>query len=233
MSSTLVGIRRYPVKSTGGESVQAAVLTARGLQGDRLWAVADSDGRLATGKNTARFRRMDPVFDLWSRGGANGAPPEVRFPDGSWVSVADPAAESRLAAHLGTPTRFTCESEAVSHMDAGRVSLVGTGSLGALAHLLDESEPVDPRRFRANLLVDLSAWEEESWVGHRVSVGEVVLEVVERIERCRTVDVAQGGVAAHGRVLRTLGGARDVCLAVYADVIEPGSVHIGDSVEPI
>ncbi|WP_204037573.1 MOSC N-terminal beta barrel domain-containing protein, partial [Actinoplanes utahensis] len=51
-------IRRYPVKSMLGEQIPAAVLGARGLTGDRLWAVRDADGKFGSGKNTRRFRRI-------------------------------------------------------------------------------------------------------------------------------------------------------------------------------
>ena len=46
-----------------GESVDAVVLDARGLEGDRWFAVWDEDGRMATGKNSRRFRRRDAIFE--------------------------------------------------------------------------------------------------------------------------------------------------------------------------
>ncbi|WP_203779916.1 MOSC N-terminal beta barrel domain-containing protein, partial [Actinoplanes philippinensis] len=60
----LVEIRRYPVKSLLGEVVEVAAVDARGLVGDRLWAIRDADGKFGSGKNTRRFRRMPGLFDL-------------------------------------------------------------------------------------------------------------------------------------------------------------------------
>jgi hypothetical protein len=55
--------------------------------------------------------------------------------------------------------------------------------------------------------------------------------MVERIERCRTIDLAQDGVATTTRWLKALGGSRELCVGVYADVVTPGSVAVGDPVE--
>jgi uncharacterized protein YcbX len=57
-------IRRYPIKSLLGEQPPAAEVDQRGLTGDRLWAVRDTEGKLGSGKNTRRFRRMPGLFAL-------------------------------------------------------------------------------------------------------------------------------------------------------------------------
>lgn len=62
MPTEVVNLRRYPVKSMGGEGLPRATLDHRGLVGDRWWAVEDEDGRFASGKDTRRFRRRDAVF---------------------------------------------------------------------------------------------------------------------------------------------------------------------------
>jgi hypothetical protein len=68
-------------------------------------------------------------------------------------------------------------------------------------------------------------------VGRDLRIGTALLRGVERIERCRTIDVAQDGTTADGRWLKPLAAARDMCVAVYADVITPGSIRVGDEVE--
>ncbi|MEU5130291.1 MOSC N-terminal beta barrel domain-containing protein [Streptomyces mobaraensis] len=69
---TVERIRRYPLKSTGGERLERADIEARGLAGDRLYAVRDAEGRFGSGKNTRRFHRMPGLPRLRSR-----------YPDGS------------------------------------------------------------------------------------------------------------------------------------------------------
>jgi uncharacterized protein YcbX len=58
----LIEIRRYPVKSMGGEAIEQIEVDARGLVGDRAYAVVDDEGRFAAGKDSRRFRRRDEVF---------------------------------------------------------------------------------------------------------------------------------------------------------------------------
>lgn len=45
---TVTGIHVYPVKSMRGISLEEAVLTPKGLAGDRQWMVAEPDGRFVT-----------------------------------------------------------------------------------------------------------------------------------------------------------------------------------------
>jgi uncharacterized protein len=49
---------RYPVKSLLGERLQAIEVEARGLQGDRRFAVTDRHGKIGSGKTTRRFRLL-------------------------------------------------------------------------------------------------------------------------------------------------------------------------------
>jgi uncharacterized protein len=50
--ATLSEIRRYPVKSMQGESLETAELNSLGIHGDRLWAVRDVEsGKILSAKN--------------------------------------------------------------------------------------------------------------------------------------------------------------------------------------
>ncbi|BAL87764.1 hypothetical protein AMIS_25440 [Actinoplanes missouriensis 431] len=72
-----------------GERVPAAQVGERGLDGDRLWAVRDPDGKFGSGKNTRRFRRMPGLFQF--RGYAAAPAPVVELPDGRRFAADDPA----------------------------------------------------------------------------------------------------------------------------------------------
>jgi uncharacterized protein YcbX len=221
-------IWRFPVKSMAGERLDSVAVDARGLSGDRGWAVYDVEGKLASGKHTRRFRRMDPVFGLASR--TVGEAVEVLLPDGRAVVAGESVADLALSDHFGEEVELGPEAD-VPHQDAGQVSLVGTASLRALAALMGLDDPVDPRHLRANLIVETAEpFAEEAWVGRQVSVGGVVLAVTERIERCRMVDVEQVDLPGLDGLLKAVGAHRNVCAGVYADVARPGSLAVGDVV---
>ena len=63
----VVALQRFPVKAMGVEALESVDVGATGLLGDREWAVYDAAGKLATGKHSRRFRRMDPVFTASAR----------------------------------------------------------------------------------------------------------------------------------------------------------------------
>lgn len=221
----VVSLRRYPVKSMGGESLDRVVVDPRGLAGDRWWAVEDEDGRLASGKDSRRFRRRDAVFGFTAR--TTESTVIVTGPWSSW-DVQDPALGAELSRAMGASVRLTSEA-GLPHQDAAAVSLVGTASLDWCARRWG-GDP-DPRRLRANIVVATDEpFVEETWTGREVQVGSTALRIAGRAPRCRMIDLDQDGVTAAGAWLTALGEERDLCLAVYADVAEPGTLRVGDEV---
>jgi len=221
----VAGLRRYPVKSMGGESLDTVDLDARGLAGDRGYAVVDDEGRLASGKDTRRFRRRDAVFAYAAA--TDGHHVTVTRGAASWRAD-DPALAAELTDAMGAAVRLEREGP-VPHQDGGAVSLVGTATLAWCARRWGID--ADPRRLRVNVLLETDEpFVEESWVGGTLTLGGARLTAVERIPRCRMVDVEQDAATARGAWLRPLAAERDLCLGVYADVAAPGRVAVGDAV---
>lgn len=225
MSIRISALRRYPVKSMGGEALERATLDDRGIEGDRMLAVRDVDGRFASGKSTRRFRRYDGVFELSAATDRTGVTVSSR--GGRW-RVGDPRLDAALREHLGVDATVV-EEGSTPHQDGGAVSLVGTATLAWCAGAWGID--ADPRRLRVNVVVATEEpFVEERWIGTLLDVGTSRLRVVERIPRCRTVDLDQDGAVARGAWLSRLARERDMRLAVYADVVRPGSLSIGDEV---
>lgn len=221
-------IRRYPVKSMGGEALPSVEVDTRGLVGDRWFSVVDTDGKLASGKNSRRFRRFDEVFEY--RASMTGDDALVVGPSGSW-RVGDPELDRALIQHWGAEVRVQRET-GTPFQDAGQVSLVGTASLDWCRDHLGVDG--DRRRIRPNLVVHTTEpFVEERWGGATIRVGGVELSVVERIERCRMVDVAQEGLAEQPGWLKALGRERQLSLGMYADVRGIGTLALGDPVEVV
>lgn len=208
----------------GGEALAEAVLDHRGLKGDRWYAVSDDEGHFASGKNTRRFRRRDEVFGYAAATGRCGEV-VVTGPAGQW-EVGDPALACDLSQAMGARVRVRPEA-AVQHQDMGAVSLIGTATLAWCAERWAVNP--DPRRLRVNIVFDSQEpFAEEGWAGRELVIGNAALRVVQRVPRCRMIDIDQDGARASGRWLKPLAAERDMFLAMYADVARPGVIHVGD-----
>jgi uncharacterized protein len=221
----LLEIRRFPVKAMGGESLDAVELDTRGLVGDRAYAVVDGDGKIATGKHSRRFRRRDEVFEFSARTTADGI--RVTGRGGTWAAPSEDL-DRVLSDAMGDPVRVLPETT-TPYFDARQVSLIGTASLDWCREHLGVD--ADRRRIRPNLIVETDEpFIEESWVGE-VGIGGVRLTPVERIERCRMIDVAQEGLPREGRWLKALTDSRDMRIGIYLDIAHPGRLAVGDAAE--
>jgi uncharacterized protein YcbX len=107
-------------------------------------------------------------------------------------------------------------------------------------HAGREGRPLDRRRWR--MLIEIEgcvAHEEDSWIGRDVRVGDAVVRVVRTDPRCvittRDPDTGQKEFDTLKVLAAYRGPDRDgeLPFGVYADVVEPGPVALGDAVEPV
>ena len=226
---------RYPVKSLLGERLDAAAVTADGIEGDRRYALYDAE----TGMGLTARRVPELLFARAAL--RDGGALEITLPDGS-VAEGDDALSEWLGRRVvlrstadGVPHRFedvvdfehepssawkTFEGApgAFHDQELVRVSLVSTATVDVW----------DPRRFRSNVLIDGAG--EDGLIGSSVAVGDAVLDVGLRIKRCVMTTRAQaGGIERDLDVLRTIARERDARLAVGALVSRPGTIRVGDA----
>jgi uncharacterized protein YcbX len=231
---------RYPVKSLQGEPLECVTVTGDGLEGDRRFAIYDVE----TGFGLTGRRVPDLLFAsarLRDDGGV-----DITLPDGS-LARNDAALSEWLGRRVTLRSRtadaprryenpvvdFAQETErdwapfegapgAFHDSPRARVSLVSTATIRSW----------DPRRFRSNVLLDGAG--EDALVGSRVTLGDAVIDVGIRIERCvMTTRPQPGGIERDLQVLRTIAHERDARLAVGATVALPGRVSVGDALAPI
>jgi uncharacterized protein len=227
----VLSLTRFPVKSLQGEQLDALSVDTRGVVGDRRWCVRTEDGFIASGKATRRFRKVGGLLDLRAALPEGGGSPVVTFPDGTGHEVGTPAANRALEAVSGRAVTFVPESRD-SHFDEGPLHLLTTASLRRLADELGAA--VDPRRFRANVLLDtpgLNGLPEAAWEGRRLAVGgDVVLEVAYPMPRCVMVTMPTADLGADPRVLKAVHAVAGGDLGVMARVVTPGRIGVGDAV---
>jgi uncharacterized protein YcbX len=217
----VIALWRYPVKSLAGEACAELLLDERGVASDRSWALVDRDGKIASGKSTRRFRRVDGLL-RHSSGLAEDGAPVLCLADGRRVRATDDIARE-LA---GPGWRFAREAE-TPHLDAGPVHLLTTASLESLGAA--DGAAVEVERLRPNVLVDSHGTREEEWLGRTVRIGDVELAVAGSTERCVMVGQEQRELAKRPRLLRTLVAWNDLCAGVYASVVRPGRIRVGDA----
>ena len=102
---SVASVWRYPVKSMLGEEVTAADVNARGLSGDRAYALVDgSDGKVASAKNPRKwpqlFRFRAALMDL-PQSGSRRPPVRITMPDGRVMMSDEPELPETLSDLLG------------------------------------------------------------------------------------------------------------------------------------
>jgi uncharacterized protein len=232
----LTVLHRWPVKSMGGERLAAARLDWRGLGGDRAHALLDlregRDGRWLTVRQApgllawsaaypdAPDDRLDP---------ADPPRPSLRAPDGTVWGWDDPGLDEALAADLGLAVG--------RHRDLGgqqdlRSSVLVTTEASRLAVAEALGRPLDVRRFRTNLHLELDApaFAEEGWEGGRLRVGEVTLALANPCARCVIPTRDPDDLSRWPELLRWLHRRRGALFGINARVVAGGRVGVGDRV---
>jgi uncharacterized protein YcbX len=226
MPIRLAELWRYPVKSLAGERLRRVTVDLRGLEGDRLWALVDPDGGIASGKTTRRFRRVPGL--LHHRSHLDGREPVVTLADGR-SARAGSAELNALVAEIAPPGWSLQREDRTPHFDAGPVHLVTTATLATLSKVAGEPIPVE--RLRPNLLLEVdhtAPFPEDEWLGRTMLLGAVELRILDRTERCAMVGHAQSSLEAHPTLLKTIGRINHACAGVYAEATVPGVLNEGD-----
>ncbi|MFO7690056.1 MAG: MOSC domain-containing protein [Cryobacterium sp.] len=130
----------------------------------------------------------------------------------------------------------------------GAVTLATTSSLQRLEAA--SGTAIDPRRFRSTFTIDTGEADsdgahrderghgqapghvEDAWIGRDIEVGAARLHVTGGVPRCAVIDLDPDTEERGTQLLKTLGGYRrtgtDIMFGVYAEVIRPGLVRLGD-----
>ncbi|MEO0492910.1 MAG: MOSC N-terminal beta barrel domain-containing protein [Actinomycetota bacterium] len=225
---------RYPIKSIGGERLDATEITDLGIVGDRGWGLVDeSTGNVLTA-------RRAPALLMATCALVDGEPVTTTVEGEVLRTSADysdwlekPVRLERAGDTGGTYENpmdvdndadwMSWQGPAGAWHDSGRarVSLVSTASLGDW----------DFRRFRANVLVDEAG--EDDLVGGQITVGAATLAVHKGIDRCVMVTRPQPGLERDLSVLKTILKADVTTLCIGATVDVAGMVEVGDEVAAV
>lgn len=244
-----------PVKSMELHHPDRIRLEAWGARGDRSLYLVDRDGRLFTGTKLGPLVRVGVELD------EDGGALRLTLPDGETAEgsihadggervvtdfygreiagtvVQGPWAEA-LSRFAGAPLRLVRPDRRGGATDVWPVSLLSTASAEELARRSGRPEPRDSRRFRMLIEVDgCEPHEEDTWIGARVRVGGSLIGIPGAIPRCviTTQDPSTGlrDFPTLKEIKRYRGVVdQSIQFGVYGEVLEPGTIRVGDPVEP-
>lgn len=250
MTATISALYRHPVKGFTPEALEVVDLSAgRVFPGDRMYAIEvgasgfdpDAPAHISKMKFAVLARiaaiakvrtRFDDATGLFHAQTADGPAlavdlndPEGRQGLESWLTdFLGDEATAPLRVLPGRGHRFVDDP-------SGQVSVLNLASVRDLEARL--GRPIDPLRFRANVLVEgWPAWAENDWAGRDIRLGDARLKGVKPIVRCAAthVDPATGErdldlVAA---LYETYGHR---WCGLYLSVLTNGRVGVGDPAE--
>ena len=253
---TVESLWRYPVKSMRGEELEEAFAGYSGIYGDRVFAFRSSANHKGfpyfTARDQRRLLQYRPRFrypdkaagpiNLIEAVSRNANPlfadlaeliVDVETPDGKMLPIDDPALIEILRAEVDQKHQVTLMQSQRAITDCRPVSIF---SLESAQQLTEETAtPVDKRRFRANVYVNLTSgkgFAENELVGRSVRVGsKAIITVLERDSRCMIITLDPDTGEQTPAILKKVAQAHEGMAGVYGAVVVEGMVHKGDPVE--
>jgi uncharacterized protein YcbX len=249
---------RYPVKSMRGEELDEAFAGFSGIYGDRLFAFRSSASPKGfpyfTAREQTKLLQYRPRFRYPDKAarpvnlteaesmGANpvSADPselvvDVKTPDGRTLAIDDPALMTMLRTDIDAKHQLTLMRSERAMTDCRPFSMFSLQSARQLAE--ETGTPMDKRRFRANVYVDLTSaqgFAENDFVGRSLRIGpKVVVTILERDPRCMMITLDPDTGEKTPAILKKVAQAHDGMAGVYGAVMVEGMLHKGDPVELI
>ncbi len=123
------------------------------------------------------------------------------------------------------------ESPPGTYVDAFPLLVMTEQSLASLQAALPASI-IDVRRFRPSILLSAAGdgYPEQAWVGRRLRVGEATVEIGVGCPRCVMTTLGFADLPPDRGIMRGLVRETSQILGVYASIVEPGPVRVGDAV---
>jgi hypothetical protein len=127
-------------------------------------------------------------------------------------------------------------------VDFAPLHLLTTATLDRIAGLSPRGV-ADQERYRPNVVIRTTApgFAENDWLDRYLAVGDdLILRVIARTPRCAVPTLEHGPLprdadalrvlARHNRLAPVVNADPEPCAGVYAEVLNPGRIHVGDSV---
>lgn len=254
MVLTVSRLSTTPVRGLALNHPDRIELDEHGVLDDRRYTLLTDEGRIFDGT------KFGPLVQVRAALDHDPERLTLAFPDGEVVTgevrlgepihpviydrrftarpVIGPWADA-LSSHAGRTLQLIRSERLPGERDRNPVSILSDASVEELARQGNEGQPLDGRRFRMLIAVaGARPHQEDEWIGSEVGIGGAVVRVTRPDPRCviTTQDPDTGhrdfptlhAIAAY----RGLREDRHIDFGVYAEVLKPGPVAIGDEVTP-
>jgi uncharacterized protein YcbX len=242
------------MKGTALQHLERVSLTGAGIAGSRRFHLIDARGRLFSGPVHGLLVQVEVDHDR------AGHTLTCRFPDGTVAAGADDALgagcetdfygrpvpghrvdgpfDEAFSAFVGQPVSLVRTDRDGDGVDVFPLTVISTASVAELGRRGGYQGVLNPLRFRINIELDgCDPFEEDTWDGHRVAVGEAVVRIRGQIPRC-VVTTQDPNTGLHDwNTLKQIASFRTplpdragIPFGVYATVETPGGVAVGTEV---
>lgn len=203
---------RYPVKSLAGEQIDVAEIRADGIVGDRRVLVYNEQTRsLITSRTHPKLLGLKATLNEYGEVFINGRP---------WD---DAESEQAIIAAAGPRARLI-EWDGLERFDILPLLVATDGAIKEFGY--------DRRRLRPNIIIGgVDGLAEREWAGHRMRIGEVIIEFAQLRGRCVMTTYDPDTQEKNPKVLRDIVKKFDGTLALDTEVIQGGRISVGDVAE--
>jgi uncharacterized protein len=255
---TVESLWRYPVKSMRGEELDELFAGYAGVYGDRLFAFESSANPRGfpffTGRDQRQMIRYRALFRNREKAArpvnwgeaeklGSGLNPisadgselmvDVETPDGKTFAINDPALIDNLRLNTDGNHELTLLRSDKALTDCRPLSIFAVQTAEKLGQ--ETGVPVDKRRFRANVYVDLISSEgfaEDEFVGRSIRIGsKVTVAILQRDARCMMITLDPDTAEKTPPILKAVAQAHEGMAGVYGAVLAEGMIRKGDPVE--
>lgn len=205
----IAGLWRYPVKTLAGEPLSQAILGPTGVAGDRVVWVRGPEG-VRTSRRHYRLLGLKGTLRPDGVAAVNGY---------AWNT---PEA-LRLVKTAGGNDAWLERADITARFDILPLLVATDGAVAAFGH--------DVRRLRPNILIGgVEGMDEVGWPGAELHIGEVIVRLDSLRPRCPMTTVDPDTLHRDPEVLRDIANRFGGRLALNAEVVRGGAVHVGDAV---
>jgi len=234
---------RYPVKSMGGERLEAADLGWYGLEGDRRLALRRMDDR--TGMPWLTASTLPDLVRYAPHPQENGPqrdlPTHVRTPEDEVMPVFGDDLAAEIGRRYGAPVQMMQLRHGI--FDEASISVIASDTVREIGRLAGRS--LDMRRFRPNVVVRLlrpAAFHEDEWLGGVLTFSEgggqeaeeshdaPAITVTMRDERCSMVNLDPDTASIAPEVMKAVVRGNQNNAGIYGAVTRTGRLAVGQPI---